>query len=374
LNKNEFEIPLNPIALKANGNIIFELSMSMSNNTMFPYNAILSLKRFNINTMIYAPETRVVTICDEKDNYRFGYTGGEKLNEIMGIGNYVDLGERGIDTRIGRLNWRPDPLAGKFPYQSPYVYAGNNPIFYVDKKGAFKLNYNEKQLKEQGLTKVEVARFENIVTNIYKLVADNHQALDAIANTTGFSQERIKSDFQLNNGPTISILGIGGGARGGRDGIVIDPSVIKHLASISRSDKANLSEQTLGMALTIIHEYGHYGDQVTNEGKNTGQYILNITETSKGKNTNRKYYSEVFGGNNIDKGKQKWNTSLTGHRGTDIEVMGFGTSFSIDDDGKHVKEKAELSPTTSSEYHNQVPTALPNEAQGDNVLKTLKVE
>lgn len=30
---------------------------------------------------------------------------GEKLNEIMGIGNYVDLGERGVDTRIGRLNF-----------------------------------------------------------------------------------------------------------------------------------------------------------------------------------------------------------------------------------------------------------------------------
>lgn len=150
--------------------------------------------------------------------------------------------------------------------------------------------------------------------------------------------------------------------------------MIKHLASIDRSDKANLSEQTLGMALTILHEYGHHGDQVTNNGNNTGQYILNITETSKGKNTNRKYYSEVFGGNNIDKGKQKWKTSLSGHRGTDIEVMGFGTSFSVDDNGKHIKEKAELSPTTPQEYHDQVPTSLPNEAQGNNVLKTLNVE
>jgi hypothetical protein len=69
------------------------------------------------------------------NGYRFGFTGGEKINEIYGEGNYVDIGERGADTRLGRLNWRIDPDHAKYPYSSPYTYAANNPIRYIDVDG-----------------------------------------------------------------------------------------------------------------------------------------------------------------------------------------------------------------------------------------------
>src|SRR5690606_26792483 len=82
----------------------------------------------------------LVRVCDESEGWRFGYTGGEKIDGISGQGNYVDLGERGLDTRLARLNGRMDPLYHKFPYQSPYVYAGNSPIKFIDKNGEFKWN------------------------------------------------------------------------------------------------------------------------------------------------------------------------------------------------------------------------------------------
>jgi RHS repeat-associated protein len=56
-------------------------------------------------------------------------------DEIYGDGNYIDLGERGYDTRLGRLNLSPDPLAHKFVGQSPYAYAANNPIRLIDVNG-----------------------------------------------------------------------------------------------------------------------------------------------------------------------------------------------------------------------------------------------
>ncbi len=68
-------------------------------------------------------------------NSRYGFTGGEKINEVYGEGNYVDIGERGVDTRLGRLNWRIDPDHAKYPYSSPYTYAANNPIRYIDIDG-----------------------------------------------------------------------------------------------------------------------------------------------------------------------------------------------------------------------------------------------
>jgi len=225
-----------------------------------------------------------------------------------------------------------------------------------------------------GLTQSQITRFENVVNNIYKLVRDNTQAMEAIANTTGFSNDRIASELQPGNGPTVSILPSGSGALGGRGGIVIDPSMVKNLASIDGADKAQLSEQTLGMALTILHEYGHYGDQVTNHGNNSGQYETRSYENnSGGETTTRLQYSEIFGGNNIDLGAQRWKTTLTGHRGTDIEAVGFGVQFSVDRNGKLTREPSKLSITIKPDAAT-VPTSLPENAQGENILKTLNVQ
>ena len=68
-------------------------------------------------------------------DYCYGYNGGENLSEIYSYGNYVDLGERGVDTRLGRLNWSVDPRATEYPWQSPYAYFSNSPIVQVDYNG-----------------------------------------------------------------------------------------------------------------------------------------------------------------------------------------------------------------------------------------------
>jgi hypothetical protein len=68
-------------------------------------------------------------------NYRFSFNGGEAINEVYGKDNYVELGERGVDTRLGRLNWSIDPLTHKFVGLSPYAFAANNPIRLIDVNG-----------------------------------------------------------------------------------------------------------------------------------------------------------------------------------------------------------------------------------------------
>lgn len=293
-------------------------------------------------------------MVSSSESYRYGYVGGEKISELMGDGNYVDLGERGIDTRLGRLNWRIDPMANKFPYQSPYVYAGNNPILYIDKEGAFQFKYTDEQLEQQGLTKAEVVRFENIVNNIYKLVVDNPTALNAIANTTGFTEAQIMKDLKPNEGPTISIGWAGWIALidGRKDGIVIDPKVIKHLAGISGNDKT-LPQQTLGTALAILGAYGQYGDLVTNTEKDpktgteisytTGEYHLGGDKYWNGSRTDFIFNSEDpqnYGDNNKDSGNQVWSRTLTGTRGTDIQKMGFGIAFIMNGKGEHEVDKS----------------------------------
>jgi RHS repeat-associated protein len=67
-------------------------------------------------------------------DYRYGFNGKEKDNEIKGDGNNLDFGARIYDSRLGR--WLSlDPLQEKYPSLSPYNFCANNPIMYVDPDG-----------------------------------------------------------------------------------------------------------------------------------------------------------------------------------------------------------------------------------------------
>jgi RHS repeat-associated protein len=67
-------------------------------------------------------------------DYRYGFNGKEKDDELKGEGNSYDFGARMLDPRIGRWFAR-DPLESKYPSFSTYNYALNNPIYFIDPDG-----------------------------------------------------------------------------------------------------------------------------------------------------------------------------------------------------------------------------------------------
>ncbi len=68
------------------------------------------------------------------NQYRYGYQGSEKDDEIKGNGNSYTTEFRMLDPRLGR--WLSiDPLASSFPGQSPYCTFDNNPIMFNDPSG-----------------------------------------------------------------------------------------------------------------------------------------------------------------------------------------------------------------------------------------------
>ena len=74
------------------------------------------------------------TVCDHSKDYRFGFNGMEKDNELKGTGNSYDFGARIYDSRLGR--WLSvDPLMRKYPGLTPYNFVGNSPIIYIDPNG-----------------------------------------------------------------------------------------------------------------------------------------------------------------------------------------------------------------------------------------------
>ena len=67
-------------------------------------------------------------------NYRYGFNGMEKDDDLKGSGNSYTTEYRMYDSRLGR--WlSTDPAMAKYPGQSPYVAFNNNPLFFTDPLG-----------------------------------------------------------------------------------------------------------------------------------------------------------------------------------------------------------------------------------------------
>ena len=75
------------------------------------------------------------TNSNSTNNYRYGFNGEEKLDEMVGVtGSHLDFGARIYDSRLGR--WLSvDPLQADYPSASPYNFALNTPIQAYDPDG-----------------------------------------------------------------------------------------------------------------------------------------------------------------------------------------------------------------------------------------------
>jgi len=70
--------------------------------------------------------------------YRYGFQGQEKDDEVKGEGNSINYKYRMHDPRIGRF-FAVDPLAGDYPYNSPYAFSENVVIHAIELEGLEKV-------------------------------------------------------------------------------------------------------------------------------------------------------------------------------------------------------------------------------------------
>ncbi len=68
------------------------------------------------------------------NSYRYGFQGQEMDDEIKGEGNSVNFKFRMHDTRINRF-FAVDPLAKKYPWNSPYAFSANRLIDGIELEG-----------------------------------------------------------------------------------------------------------------------------------------------------------------------------------------------------------------------------------------------
>ena len=88
-------------------------------------------------------------------HYRNLFNGQETDNEVYGNGALFAFEYRMHDTRIGRF-WSVDPLTAKFPWNSPYAFAENSPVGYLELEGLEKVCFGSKVVNFTGMSKEQV--------------------------------------------------------------------------------------------------------------------------------------------------------------------------------------------------------------------------
>lgn len=117
-------------------------------------------------------------------SYRFGFNGKENDNEIKGDGNSIDFGARIYDSRLGR--WMSvDPKYYVQPGWSPYKFALNNPMIYVDPIGETEFYFHGKWIgtdgKDNGI--IGIVESKDVKREIVKATkAGNHYVVPDIGN------------------------------------------------------------------------------------------------------------------------------------------------------------------------------------------------
>ena len=136
------------------------------------------------------------------NQYRYGFNGKEKDDELKGSGNSYNFGARMHDPRIGRF-LSIDPKFKSYPYWSPYLFAANNPIRYIDLYGEgpqdkIKAKYNrltsaEKDVifRQQVTTQLTVIRTAYILKTLDK---NKELAESSTTEMFGFNGRNDESD------------------------------------------------------------------------------------------------------------------------------------------------------------------------------------
>jgi RHS repeat-associated protein len=131
-------------------------------------------------------------------------------NDVKGLGNQIDYGDRIEDSRIGRF-LSVDPLQKKFPELTPYQFASNSPIANVDLDGKEAYWY---KIYFDHTTNKWTSKLETVKNNLFLSILPGYQLVVKIGdskwyNIGGYSKSEMQAKVnELVADPAKGMRGI----------------------------------------------------------------------------------------------------------------------------------------------------------------------
>lgn len=162
---------------------------------------------------------------EDAKEYRYGFQGQEKDDELKGEGNSMNYTFRMHDPRVGRF-FAVDPLTYKYPFYTPYQFSGNRVIDMIELEGLEpanpKVNPNSQPMgdswertdadgnytgeaypsTELAEVTVKATKNVNVVTKALQVVAGGaNDALGAMTGASSISREA-SANYNADYGPS----------------------------------------------------------------------------------------------------------------------------------------------------------------------------
>ena len=132
------------------------------------------------------------------DFYRYGFQGQEKDDEVKGEGNSLNFMFRMYSPRLGKF-LSLDPLAPKYPHNSPYAFAENRVIDGIELEGLEYLDSDESRitiswgttrLNNENISGPTAAKFDSKYPSLGSFVDYGYLDVEYPSNPSSFESQK----------------------------------------------------------------------------------------------------------------------------------------------------------------------------------------